>query len=152
MSEEQYQKNRRHFRIYTASAFLIYLLIVLHITIFSREPEERRIDTELFRSYRLLFVEKNDFYYGQIVCNILMTVPFGILIPLLNPKIRSFMKILLSGLLFSLIIELVQYFTGRGLFEVDDLFNNTVGAIIGYLLFLYFYWRYRVNMKKLRRS
>ena len=88
MSEEQYQKNRRHFRIYTASAFLIYLLIVLHITIFSREPEERRIDTELFRSYRLLFVEKNDFYYGQIVCNILMTVPFGILIPLLNPKIR----------------------------------------------------------------
>jgi glycopeptide antibiotics resistance protein len=81
-----------------------------------------------------------------------MTVPFGILIPLLNPKIRSFMKILLSGLLFSLIIELVQYFTGRGLFEFDDLFNNTVGAIIGYLLFLYFYWRYRVNMKKLRRS
>ena len=133
MSSEKCQKHKQ-FRIYCASAFVIYLLIVLYITIFSREPEERRIDMELFRSYKLLFIDKNDFYYGQIVCNIIMTVPFGILFPLINEKFRSVFLMFISGFVFSLLIELAQYFTGRGLFEFDDLFNNTVGALFGYLI------------------
>ena len=121
-------------QIYCASAFAIYLLIVMYITVFSREPEERRVDMELFRSYKLLFIDKNDFYYGQILCNILMTVPFGILFPLINEKFRSVFLMFVSGFVFSLFIEIVQYFTGRGLFEFDDLFNNTVGALFGYLI------------------
>ena len=133
MSEEKCQKHK-NFRIYCASAFVIYLLIVLYITIFSREPEERRIDMELFRSYKLLFIDKNDFYYTQIVCNIIMTVPFGILFPVLNEKFRSVFLMFVSGFVFSLLIELAQYFSGRGLFEFDDLFNNTVGALLGYLI------------------
>ena len=133
MSAEKCQKHK-HFRIYCASAFVFYLLIVMYITIFSREPEERRIDMELFRSYKLLFIDKNDFYYGQIVCNILMTVPFGILFPIISEKFRSVFLIFISGFVFSLLIELAQYFTGRGLFEFDDLFNNTVGALVGYLI------------------
>ena len=133
MSEGKCQKHK-NFRIYCASAFVIYLLIVLYITIFSREPEERRIDMELFRSYKLLFIDKNDFYYTQIVCNIIMTVPFGILFPVLNEKFRSVFLMFVSGLVFSLLIELAQYFSGRGLFEFDDLFNNTVGALLGYLI------------------
>lgn len=133
MSEGKCQKHK-NFRIYCASAFVIYLLIVLYITIFSREPEERRIDMELFRSYKLLFIDKNDFYYTQIVCNIIMTVPFGILFPVLNEKFRSVFLMFVSGLGFSLLIELAQYFSGRGLFEFDDLFNNTVGALLGYLI------------------
>ena len=133
MSSEKCQKHKQ-FRIYCASAFVIYLLIVLYITIFSREPEERRIDMELFRSYKLLFIDKNDFYYGQIVCNIIMTVPFGILFPLIKEKFRSVFLMFISGFVFSLLIELAQYFTGRGLFEFDDLFNNTVGALFGYLI------------------
>ncbi len=133
MSEEKCQKHK-NFRIYCASAFVIYLLIVLYITIFSREPEERRIDMELFRSYKLLFIDKNDFYYTQIVCNIIMTVPFGILFPVLNEKFRSVFLMFVSGFGFSLLIELAQYFSGRGLFEFDDLFNNTVGALLGYMI------------------
>lgn len=133
MSEGKCQKHK-NFRIYCASAFVIYLLIVLYITIFSREPEERRIDMELFRSYKLLFIDKNDFYYTQIVCNIIMTVPFGILFPVLNEKFRSVFLMFVSGFVFSLLIELAQYFSGRGLFEFDDLFNNTVGALLGYLI------------------
>lgn len=133
MSAEKCQKHK-NFRIYCASAFAIYLLIVMYITVFSREPEERRVDMELFRSYKLLFIDKNDFYYGQILCNILMTVPFGILFPLINEKFRSVFLMFVSGFVFSLFIEIVQYFTGRGLFEFDDLFNNTVGALFGYLI------------------
>ena len=112
MSEGKCQKHK-NFRIYCASAFVIYLLIVLYITIFSREPEERRIDMELFRSYKLLFIDKNDFYYTQIVCNIIMTVPFGILFPVLNEKFRSVFLMFVSGFVFSLLIELAQYLSYR---------------------------------------
>lgn len=38
---------------------------------------------------------------------------------------------LLVGLLVSLVIECSQLTLKRGVFDVDDLFNNSVGALIG---------------------
>ncbi len=61
-----------------------------------------------------------------------MFVPLGILLPLLH---RTFLKIkwtLGAGLLFTMSIESLQLVTGRGNFVVDDLFNNFLGAVIGY--------------------
>ena len=132
-------RKKRDLKIYLVSAFVIYILIVLYITIFNRMPEEKRVDMELFRSYRLLINDKNYFYLYQISCNILMTIPFGILLPAFSKKFRKFRSLLLAGFLFSFLIECAQYFTGRGLFEMDDLFNNTVGAIFGFIIFSFFY-------------
>ena len=44
----------------------------------------------------------------------------------------------LTGFLFSLMIELCQLFLRRGLCELDDLFNNTLGCIIGSLTYTLF--------------
>ena len=132
-------RKKRDLKIYLVSAFVIYILIVLYITIFNRMPEEKRVDMELFRSYRLLINDKNYFYLYQISCNILMTIPFGILLPAFAKKFRKFLSLLLAGFLFSFLIECAQYFTGRGLFEMDDLFNNTVGSIFGFFIFSFFY-------------
>lgn len=115
---------------------IIYLLAVGHITLFSREPEERRFDMEPFRSYILLIRDKNYFYLEQIYYNILMTVPLGILLPCINKKYRSLRRMTMTGFIFSCCIEIIQYITRRGLFEFDDLFNNTLGASIGYILFV----------------
>ena len=52
-------RKKRDLKIYLVSAFVIYILIVLYITIFNRMPEEKRVDMELFRSYRLLINDKN---------------------------------------------------------------------------------------------
>ena len=128
-------RKKKDLKIYLVSAFVIYILIVLYITIFNRMPEEKRVDMELFRSYRLLIVDKNYFYLYQISCNILMTIPFGILVPTFSKKCRKFSSLAIAGFLFSFVIECAQYFTGRGLFEMDDLFNNTLGAILGFIIF-----------------
>ncbi|MCQ2409949.1 MAG: VanZ family protein [Clostridia bacterium] len=120
------------------TAFLIYIAAVLYITILSRPAEDRRFDLEPFRSYVLLFRDKNYFYLYQTACNILMTVPFGILLPLISRKFCSMRKIVFLGFLFSFMIEIIQYITCRGLCEFDDLFNNTVGAGTGYLIFFIF--------------
>jgi glycopeptide antibiotics resistance protein len=114
---------------------LIYFAAVLYITVLSREPEGRRYDMEPFRSYSLL-LDGNGFYFNQIFYNILMTVPFGMLVPLVSKKIRTLPSITFAGFCFSFAIELTQYITGRGLFEFDDLFNNTIGAVLGYIFFL----------------
>ena len=36
---------------------------------------------------------------------------------------------------FSVVIELLQLFFEKGLFEFDDIFHNTIGGIIGLLLY-----------------
>ncbi|MFR5118576.1 MAG: VanZ family protein [Ruminococcus sp.] len=41
-------------------------------------------------------------------------------------------KFLLMSLVFSAGIEITQYITGRGLCEFDDVFNNTLGACVGF--------------------
>lgn len=117
---------------------MIYIAAVLYITVLSRAPEERRFDLEPFRSYVLLIRDHNYFYLYQTTCNILMTIPLGILLPLISDRFHSLLKMLFTGLVFSGCIESVQYITCRGLFEFDDLFNNTVGAGVGYILLCLF--------------
>lgn len=128
----------RRFYVLCVIASIIYLFAVLHITILSREPEERRFSFELFDSYVRLFRDNNKFYYDMIVLNIAMEIPFGILFPVLFRKKDSFWKVTAAGFFFSLLIEFTQYFTGRGLFELDDLLNNTLGASLGYIIFVFF--------------
>lgn len=128
-------KEKNSLKSFFKILFLIYLAIVLYITLFNREPGEKRIDMVPLRSYYLLIEENNSFYFTQILYNILMTVPFGFLLPFIYKKMRSVFVVGLMGFLFSLSIETVQYITRRGLFEFDDLFNNTVGTVAGYIIF-----------------
>ena len=41
----------------------------------------------------------------------------------------------IAGCLFSGTIEIMQYITGRGLTEVDDVITNTIGAVVGVLMY-----------------
>jgi glycopeptide antibiotics resistance protein len=78
------------------------------------------------------------YYYEQIVKNILLFVPFGFLPALLIKRFNS-IKIVPLAFLFSFYIELSQLLFRRGLFELDDLFNNSLGALIGYGIFYAFH-------------
>lgn len=61
-----------------------------------------------------------------------MFIPFGILFPLLHPRFQKAVWTIGVAALFTLSIESVQLITGYGNFVVDDLFNNLLGAIVGY--------------------
>ena len=64
--------------------------------------------------------------------NVVMFLPFGILVPLIWKRIRK--GTCLAALGFSALIEVTQLFSGRGT-DVDDLIMNTLGAVIGYLAY-----------------
>lgn len=73
----------------------------------------------------------------NIVGNIVMFMPIGFLIPLLWDKLNSFKNVVFFGFATSLLIELTQLFLIRGT-DIDDLILNTVGAVLGYLVFIIF--------------
>ena len=121
-------KNRRLVFI----LFLIYIICVFYITLFSREPTyRRRILTPLWE-YRKMIHEEGDYWFQQIACNILMLVPFGAYFGFRFKKMTIIQATFLGGV-FSSIIEITQYFTRRGLLEFDDVFNNTFGAVLGFV-------------------
>lgn len=73
----------------------------------------------------------------QTIANVLMFLPLGFIVPVAFDKARSFLKTAFSMMLFSLFIEVVQYFIGRSA-DIDDLMLNTLGGILGYLVFRIF--------------
>ena len=61
-----------------------------------------------------------------------MFVPLGFLLPLLTRKFRKWYLTIPSGFIASLAIELLQLLLASGVFDVDDLFCNSMGTFIGY--------------------
>ncbi|MFH9008044.1 VanZ family protein [Streptomyces afghaniensis] len=71
----------------------------------------------------------------QIGGNILLGVPFGVLVPVVAPRTRGILRVLLLTAVVMLLVEFAQgaLVTGRA-FDIDDVILNTAGALIGYLL------------------
>ena len=76
----------------------------------------------------------------QIALNIIMTVPFGLLLPLSRRcagKRCGFFRCLLLTAAMSLGIELVQpLLNGARSSDITDLITNTLGGLLGYGLYL----------------
>jgi len=66
--------------------------------------------------------------------NILLFIPLGFMLPFIWKKYEVLWQTALSGITFSLIIELSQLFNGR-ITDIDDLLMNTLGALIGWVIF-----------------
>ncbi len=68
------------------------------------------------------------------VLNILLFMPLGFLLPTIWLQFRRMKSTAYAGFGFSLAIELGQLLDNR-ITDIDDLSMNTLGAIIGYLLY-----------------
>jgi len=129
-------------------AALLHLAIVLYITLIDRIPGGRRCMLTPFWEIRnVINGTERRFYIGQIIGNLVMLFPTGFLLPtIFKCKRLRWYHVAGSSMFFSVSIEITQYFTGRGLMEFDDVFNNTVGCLIGYAVYLMI--RRRVNNRK----
>ena len=67
--------------------------------------------------------------------NILMFVPFGVLMPILFERLRRFRPLVIRAVIASAAIELLQMPTQVHATDVDDLILNTLGACLGFGLF-----------------
>lgn len=82
--------------------------------------------------------ERGD-YWRQLVLNVVMTVPFGFLLPLTNSKYASFLKVVIITFLLSLSIELVQpLLSGARSADITDIITNVAGSAVGYIIYMVF--------------
>lgn len=106
-----------------------YFYFVVGITVLSRKSSDIPVvNLKLFSTFQGDFCSRLYLYE-----NLLLFLPFAILLYLLFEKIRKGYFFLLAGIAASLLIEIIQYITRRGFFEVDDLMTNIVGMMIGYV-------------------
>ncbi len=136
-------KKSRVIKALLAAVFLFYLFTVLWFTVLSRSKTISVVHLDLFWSYREWFA-RNGRMGRQILGNIAMFIPFGFLGTALisgkarkgtRPERKTFAVIALCALAFSGVIEGLQLALSRGTFEFDDLFSNTLGGVIGYVIF-----------------
>lgn len=120
-------------RLIVLAAFTGYMIMVAGVTFLNRGPGYHAgVDLSLFSTYREAWHLFSVRHWQFIYLNILMLVPFGALLPLLHPRFRKAAWTIGLAALLTLSIETIQLITGYGNFVADDLFNNILGAIIGY--------------------
>lgn len=111
---------------------VLFLAVVYYYTVFGREPlPEPRISLVPFQTIKDIqqysYVSHGQYILREAVLNVILLMPLGFLLTCLrwNPLLVT-----LLGFLCSLSIEVLQYHTCTGTFEVDDLIYNTSGVLI----------------------
>ena len=106
---------------------ILYVGFILYMTLMGRETVTESYNLELFWSYRQIF--ESPFMRREVLNNILLFVPLGALLCSFtgNPAV------LLCCVCLSLMIELSQGLLGIGLCELDDLFGNSLGSLLGWI-------------------
>lgn len=117
-------------------AFTGYVMIVLYATLMRMSGFRMQYNLHLFKAWREAWNNYSIKNIANVLLNIAMFVPLGFLLPLLWKPCRKGYVAIPSGFAFSLFIELIQLLTRRGVCDVDDLFCNTLGAVIGYFLIM----------------
>ena len=126
------RRKRKPFSVAATTSFFMYVVIILFITFLSRETGSNRgIDLELFSTWGI-----NDRNNAYVVENVLLFIPYGFVCAWAIRPARKFPVCLMIGLATSVGIEYMQLITQRGYFQIDDVITNTLGAVIGYLVFI----------------
>lgn len=125
-----------------------YIVIIIGATFFSRLQDSiiynEGFNFSLFSSYREAYhhIDANmmkDTLFRNLILNIILFIPVGFLIPFYSDKLKKMYRVVLIGFLATVTIELTQHFNDYGVFEIDDVFNNTLGTLLGYCCFMIFY-------------
>ena len=136
----QGQKKLSWIKLLWLVVMICYLLVVCGATLLRVGDFYHGMQMQpLFASYREAWAEFAARDWRNLILNILMFVPFGFLLPVGIRKMRVFWRTYLCGFIVTLGIEVIQLASGKGIFEWDDILNNTVGTMIGYGIFAIVY-------------
>ena len=119
--------------------FLIYFLFLAEWYGRTGVSEEYRYNLELFREIKRFIIYRDQLgafaVFANLAGNILIFVPYGFFISMAS-RSRGFFKTLFFSMGLCLCVEITQLFSRVGSFDVDDILLNTVGGVVGYIIFL----------------
>jgi glycopeptide antibiotics resistance protein len=89
-----------------------------------------------FRTIQIYLANlESPFWAGQMIGNLLLLLPVGLLGPIAFPAMNGWVRVLVVALVLSAAIELAQLGIPNRSADVDDMLVNVVGALIGYAIF-----------------
>ncbi len=126
--------------------FAAYLVLLVYFLFFAEKMGRASVGRETYAYNLKLFKEISRFITYRdvlgtaaaavnILGNIAAFMPFGILIPLIWRKLDKWYAVLVLSFALSLTVETLQLVTRVGSFDVDDLLLNTIGGILGFLVY-----------------
>lgn len=139
------QKHVKRLRTAGKVMFVLYIFFLLYFLIFSDwygrsgTSSDYRYNLILFKEIKRFIKYREELgafaVFTNLAGNILIFVPFGFFISMASTS-RGFFMTLFYSFGLSLCVEVFQLLTKVGSFDVDDLLLNTIGGILGYLVFL----------------
>lgn len=157
--DENYKKTRK--------VFLYFYLTILSYLVFIADDRYVRmkfffeglkngnafscglINVIPFKTISSYFVNYKYFGMKLLVINILGNVvvfmPFGLLLAALTKAKYKFFEVLYYSVMLSTAIEAIQNLTKVGVFDVDDIILNTIGGILGYLIYKYIFQKHKIE-------
>lgn len=131
------KENRQ--RNVTRGLFLIYLLVLTWIILFKMQINLSEIGRMQYRNINLIPFQGSAVVNGrielsEIILNIIAFVPFGVYISMVKESWNWFQKAI-PVFLTSFLYETLQYLFAIGASDITDLLGNTLGGLIGILLF-----------------
>ena len=115
----------------TIVLFIIYLIALIWILLFKLGV---RFSYMANRSVNLIPFSRGNNDVSEIVLNVMIFVPLGIYAGILFKR-WIFGNNLFFFFLISLIVEGLQFILRVGAFDITDIITNTVGGLIGLLIF-----------------
>lgn len=123
--------------------FVAYLWLLFYLLFFSESygrtdvVEEYRYNLELFKEIKRFWNNWETIGIQNVMINlagnIAAFVPFGLLFPMICNRGKRCVCCVVMTALFSLFVEMVQLVSKVGAFDVDDIFLNTIGGLVGFL-------------------
>ena len=132
-------KKHKFNKVQCGAAILLslYIVVLLYFTVVGRySHEEYEYQINFFTSYRWLFNSNGEQVLRQLLINFVMLMPVGFLLPVVINAKHKFLFTMALSLLLTVFIETMQLITKCGSFEIDDIINNFVGAVIGMLIYM----------------
>lgn len=123
--------------------FIIYLLILCYLLFFDpkygRVIGEKNYNLVPFKTIKNYIIYRkyvtNEIFNNNIYGNIIAFVPMGFFVSVIFSNLRGIIKIIFTTFIASSIVEIIQYKFSVGNFDVDDIILNTIGGLIGYIIY-----------------
>lgn len=145
-------KTNRPMKIYLYFIFILYLLTLIKLTLFDTnygrvglnpfDWNKENIQVYLrnnnlipFKTIIEYIVRQDRIAVINLFGNIIAFAPMGLFLPILFDHQKKLKSFILTNIIIILSIEIIQFLSFRGSFDIDDLILNLLGALIVYGLY-----------------